>query len=223
MFKYRWRNRHFSGSVANTFSSKVSRRWLTERFSFPANFLWGTATAAHQVEGNNVNSDFWVLEHTPGSPFVEPSGDACDQYHRYADDIAMLARLGFNVYRSLHRMGAGRARARPVLARRTRSLPPRARMLSRAQGNAGRNLSSFHLAAMGRRRRRMGRQKDRRPLRAILRARGRASRRPDRRRLHHQRGQPRRLPVSPRHAAAEAGPVRTAMARGGGAAHRRRP
>jgi beta-glucosidase len=71
----------------------------TERFSFPKNFLWGTATAAHQVEGSNINSDFWLLEHTPGSPFVEPSGDACDQYHRYADDIAMLAALGFNSYR----------------------------------------------------------------------------------------------------------------------------
>ena len=46
----------------------------TERFTFPANFLWGTATAAHQVEGNNINCDYWVLEHTPGSPFVEPSG-----------------------------------------------------------------------------------------------------------------------------------------------------
>ncbi|MGD0118446.1 MAG: family 1 glycosylhydrolase [Candidatus Binatus sp.] len=71
----------------------------TDRFTFPANFLWGTATAAHQVEGNNVNSDYWLLEHTPGAPFVEPSGDACDQYHYYADDIAMLARLGFNSYR----------------------------------------------------------------------------------------------------------------------------
>ncbi len=71
----------------------------TERFTFPGNFLWGTATAAHQVEGDNVNSDFWLLEHTPGAPFVEPSGDTCDQYHRYADDIAMLARLGFNAYR----------------------------------------------------------------------------------------------------------------------------
>jgi len=50
----------------------------TERFTFPANFLWGTATAAHQVEGNNVNCDFWVLEHIPGSPFVEPSGDALE-------------------------------------------------------------------------------------------------------------------------------------------------
>ena len=71
----------------------------TEHFKFPPGFVWGTATAAHQVEGNNVNSDYWVLEHTPSAPFVEPSGDACDQYHRYGEDIATLAQLGFNAYR----------------------------------------------------------------------------------------------------------------------------
>jgi beta-glucosidase len=61
--------------------------------------MWGTATAAHQVEGNNVNSDVWLLEHVPGSSYVEPSGDACDHYHRYRADIARLAELGFNAYR----------------------------------------------------------------------------------------------------------------------------
>jgi beta-glucosidase len=66
---------------------------------FPANFLWGTATAAHQVEGNNINSDFWVMEHVPDTIFAEPSGDAIDHYHRYSDDIALLAELGFNSYR----------------------------------------------------------------------------------------------------------------------------
>ncbi len=66
---------------------------------FPPNFLWGTATAAHQVEGNNINSDIWLLEHVPGTPFVEPSGDAVDHYHRYPEDIALLADLGFNSYR----------------------------------------------------------------------------------------------------------------------------
>ncbi|MGO9603068.1 MAG: glycoside hydrolase family 1 protein [Candidatus Binataceae bacterium] len=66
---------------------------------FPDGFLWGTATAAHQVEGGNVNTDSWVLEHIKSTRFAEPSGDACDQYHRYADDIAMVARLGFNAYR----------------------------------------------------------------------------------------------------------------------------
>ena len=34
---------------------------------FPRDFLWGAATAAHQIEGNNVNSDWWVREHTEGS------------------------------------------------------------------------------------------------------------------------------------------------------------
>ena len=70
---------------------------MTERF--PDGFLWGTATAAHQVEGNNVNSDFWVLEHLTNTMFAEPSGDAIDHYHRYPDDVALLANLGFNSYR----------------------------------------------------------------------------------------------------------------------------
>jgi beta-glucosidase len=68
-------------------------------FTFPKGFLWGTATAAHQVEGNNINSESWVLEHTPGTMYAEPSGDACDHYHRYPQDIALLAALGFNTYR----------------------------------------------------------------------------------------------------------------------------
>jgi len=67
--------------------------------AFPDKFLWGCATAAHQVEGNNTNSDFWTLEHLPRSMFKEPSGDACDHYHLYPQDIGMLADLGFNTYR----------------------------------------------------------------------------------------------------------------------------
>ena len=66
---------------------------------FPRGFLWGTATAAHQVEGNNWNNDWWAWEHTPGSPCQEPSGDACDHFHRYGDDIRLLAGLGFGAYR----------------------------------------------------------------------------------------------------------------------------
>jgi len=66
---------------------------------FPKGFLWGTATAAHQVEGNNVYSDNWLFEHVPGTIYAEPSGDACDHYHRYPEDIALLAELGFNMYR----------------------------------------------------------------------------------------------------------------------------
>jgi beta-glucosidase len=67
--------------------------------SFPNGFLWGSATAGHQVEGGNVNADIWPLEWAEKSNFVEPSGDACDHYHRYPEDIAMLAELGLNAYR----------------------------------------------------------------------------------------------------------------------------
>ena len=67
--------------------------------TFPQGFRWGTATAAHQVEGNNTNNDWWAWEHAEGTPCVEPSGDACDQLHRYPDDIRMLADLGFDNYR----------------------------------------------------------------------------------------------------------------------------
>jgi beta-glucosidase len=68
-------------------------------FAFPDKFIWGTATAGHQVEGDNVNSDFWVMEHVQDTVFREPSGDACDQYHLYEKDIDLLASLGFNAYR----------------------------------------------------------------------------------------------------------------------------
>jgi beta-glucosidase len=67
--------------------------------AFPDKFLWGGATAGYQVEGNNTNSDLWMIEHLPGSIFKEPSGDACDHYHLYPQDISMLADLGFNTYR----------------------------------------------------------------------------------------------------------------------------
>ena len=40
---------------------------MTAPFAFPDGFLWGAATAGHQVEGNNVNSDVWLLEQLPGS------------------------------------------------------------------------------------------------------------------------------------------------------------
>jgi beta-glucosidase len=67
--------------------------------TFPKGFLWGAATAGHQVEGNNVNSDLWLVEHLGHSMFREASGDACDHYHLYEQDINMLADFGLNAYR----------------------------------------------------------------------------------------------------------------------------
>lgn len=67
--------------------------------AFPANFLWGSATAGHQVEGGNVNSDTWVIEHLKPSPFVESSGDACDSFHRWPLDLDIVRSLGLSAYR----------------------------------------------------------------------------------------------------------------------------
>src|SRR5680860_1398560 len=72
---------------------------MSETITFPDGFLWGTATAAHQVEGGNWNNDWWEWEHDPGSPTVDVSGDACDHLWRYPADIAVLADLGFGAYR----------------------------------------------------------------------------------------------------------------------------
>ncbi|WP_116091499.1 glycoside hydrolase family 1 protein [Sphingomonas crusticola] len=65
----------------------------------PPDFLWGTAISAYQSEGNNTNSDAWIAENVRPTLFKERSGDACDSYHRYPQDIAIAARLGFNCYR----------------------------------------------------------------------------------------------------------------------------
>jgi beta-glucosidase len=67
--------------------------------TFPDGFLWGVAAAAHQIEGGNWNNDWWAFEHQAGTPCQEPSGDCCDSYHRYADDIALVRDLGFGAYR----------------------------------------------------------------------------------------------------------------------------
>lgn len=66
---------------------------------FPASFMWGTATAAYQVEGNNRYSDFWAEEHAEGSPYRDKSGTAIDHYHLYREDIQLMAGLGLNTYR----------------------------------------------------------------------------------------------------------------------------
>lgn len=66
---------------------------------FPKEFLWGSATAAHQVEGNNLNCDTWAEEHAKGSPYAERSGDGVDHYRLYREDIALMAKLGMKAYR----------------------------------------------------------------------------------------------------------------------------
>lgn len=72
---------------------------MTDALTFPDGFYWGTATAAHQIEGGNWNSDWWRFEHTEGSGASEPSGDACDSWHRYEEDLDLVAGFGLNCVR----------------------------------------------------------------------------------------------------------------------------
>ncbi|MHB8508271.1 MAG: glycoside hydrolase family 1 protein [Candidatus Dormibacteria bacterium] len=69
-------------------------------FRFPDRFLWGAATAAHHVEGNNTNSDWWEWEQLPGKiKDGSRSGAACEHYSRYRADFEMLHDMGHNAHR----------------------------------------------------------------------------------------------------------------------------
>lgn len=67
--------------------------------AFPENFLWGAATAGHQVEGNNVNSDCWLLENVKPSAYSEPSGDANNSFLLWPADLDLVKNMGLNCYR----------------------------------------------------------------------------------------------------------------------------
>src|SRR4051794_14076283 len=67
---------------------------------FPPNFMWGTATASHQVEGGNANNDWWDWESSPGHiRDGTVSGRACDHYRLFREDFDLLADLHQNSHR----------------------------------------------------------------------------------------------------------------------------
>jgi beta-glucosidase len=66
---------------------------------FPQGFLWGAATAGHQVEGNNTASDVWLAENVKPTMFAEPSGDAVNSFALWPTDLDLVKELGLNTYR----------------------------------------------------------------------------------------------------------------------------
>lgn len=74
-------------------------------YQFPPNFLWGAATASYQIEGawnaDGKGESIWDrFSHTPGKVTNNDTGDvACDHYHRYQEDVALMHRLGLKAYR----------------------------------------------------------------------------------------------------------------------------
>ncbi|WP_068072376.1 family 1 glycosylhydrolase [Novosphingobium lentum] len=67
--------------------------------AFPKGFMWGAATAGHQVEGNNTNSDCWLLENIKPTLFAEPSRDAANSFELWATDLDLAKAMGLNAYR----------------------------------------------------------------------------------------------------------------------------
>ncbi len=72
---------------------------------FPDGFIWGTATSSHQIEGAWLDGgkglSIWdAFAHTPGKIAHGATADvACDHYHRYREDVALMAALGLQAYR----------------------------------------------------------------------------------------------------------------------------
>src|SRR6478609_8605651 len=78
---------------------------MPEHSGFPADFLWGGATSAYQIEGSpladGAGPSIWQrFCHTPNMVRDGDNGDiACDHYRRYREDVALMREIGLNAYR----------------------------------------------------------------------------------------------------------------------------
>lgn len=70
-----------------------------QRFDFPENFIWGTSTAGHQVEGGNQHSDWWSWEQQGWINDGTLSGRSVDYWNRYEQDHDLMNRLGYPAFR----------------------------------------------------------------------------------------------------------------------------
>ena len=104
-------------------------------FHFPRNFIWGTATSSHQVEGNNTNNNWWAWEQEPGRiKGGDQSGLACDWWNgRWREDLDRAASAGQNA----HRMSVEWSRIQPTPARWDENALDRYREMARGMLNRG--------------------------------------------------------------------------------------
>ena len=78
---------------------------MAQTLTFPDQFVWGASTAAYQIEGawqeDGRGESIWDrFSHTPGKTHHGDNGDvACDHYHRWPEDIALMKQLGLKAYR----------------------------------------------------------------------------------------------------------------------------
>lgn len=93
-----------AGTLLASRGSPAAREHETVQ-PFPSDFIWGAATSAYQIEGawqaDGKGESIWDrFAHTPGKIKQGHTGDvACDSYHRYAEDIALLKELNLKSYR----------------------------------------------------------------------------------------------------------------------------
>ena len=126
---------------------------------FPDGFRWGAATAAYQIEGatrdDGRGPSIWdTFARTPGKVHAGHTGDvACDHYHRYADDAALIAKLGLREYRfsvawpRVKPDGTGPANPRGASSTSRRS--PRASTRSRAASTSAPRFAPTTWSASG--------------------------------------------------------------------------
>ena len=73
---------------------------MSDNLQFPHKFLWGTATAAHQIEGGNHNNQWWLFEQEPGRiKNGDTSEHACEHWSRWQNDFELISQLHNNAYR----------------------------------------------------------------------------------------------------------------------------
>lgn len=71
---------------------------LPDGFVLPGGFVVGASTSAHQIEGGNTTSDWWMFEQRRPE-MLQPSGQACDSWNRWEQDLDLLAGAGLQAYR----------------------------------------------------------------------------------------------------------------------------
>ncbi|GFE82428.1 beta-glucosidase [Steroidobacter agaridevorans] len=82
--------------AASPWANAASKRFDP---AFPKGFLWGAATSGHQIEGNNVNADIWVVENVKPTIYAEKSADAANSFELWPQDLDLVKQIGLNTYR----------------------------------------------------------------------------------------------------------------------------
>ncbi len=91
--------RTFVAATAASLTLAAKPALAATRTGFPKDFIWGAATAGHQVEGNNINADCWLLENIKPTVFADPSGDSANSFELWQRDLELVTSLGLNSYR----------------------------------------------------------------------------------------------------------------------------